>query len=63
MLERKGIATLLGYSKRENFTNVINKAKESCVQVGHKIEDHFPDVRKVIAAALKGEKKSKDDTI
>ncbi len=44
------LQTLLGYSKWENFTNVINKAKESCAQVGHKIEDHFPDVRKVIAA-------------
>ena len=44
------LQALLGYSKWENFTNVINKAKESCVQVGHKIEDHFPDVRKVIEA-------------
>ena len=44
------LQNLLGYSKWENFTNVINKAKESCVQVGHKIEDHFPDIRKVIAA-------------
>ena len=56
------LQTLLGYSKWENFTNVINKAKESCVQVGHKIEDHFPDVRKVIAAG-KGAQHEIDDIL
>ena len=39
---------LLGYSKWENFEKVIQKAKESCVQVGEKTTDHFPDVRKTI---------------
>lgn len=41
------LQTLLGYSKWENFSKVIEKAKESCQQVGHNVDDHFPDVRKV----------------
>lgn len=56
------LQTLLGYSKWENFTNVINKAKEACTQIGHKIEDHFPDVRKVIEAG-KGAKHEIDDIL
>ena len=41
---------LLGYAKWENFSKVIDKAKESCSNAGEKIEYHFPDVRKVIEA-------------
>jgi DNA-damage-inducible protein D len=41
---------LLGYSKWENFSKVIERAKESCQNAGHHPADHFPDVRKVIEA-------------
>lgn len=44
------LQTLLGYSKWENFEKVIQKAKDACLNVGEQIDDHFPDVRKVIEA-------------
>ncbi len=53
---------LLGYSKWENFAKVIDKAKITCEQVGEKIEDHFPDVRKVIRAG-KGAEHQVDDIL
>ena len=54
------LQTLLGYSKWENFSNVINKAKIACENVGNNISDHFPDVRKTIPMP-KGAEKEIDD--
>ena len=51
---------LLGYSKWENFSNVIEKAKEACRNVGQDVADHFPDVRKMITAG-KGAEREVDD--
>jgi len=53
---------LLGYSKWENFSKVIDKAKESCVNAGEKIAYHFPDVRKTIPMP-KGAEKEIDDIL
>lgn len=39
---------LLGYSKWENFEKVIQKAKDACFNAGVNIDDHFPDVRKMV---------------
>ena len=39
---------LLGYSKWENFLNVISKAKIACEVSGHEVLDHFADVRKKV---------------
>ncbi|OQP52756.1 DNA damage-inducible protein D [Niastella yeongjuensis] len=40
--------TLLGYNKWENFEKVIDKAKDACRNAGGQVEDHFPDVRKMV---------------
>lgn len=39
---------LLGYNKWENFQAVIAKAKTSCEVSGHAVENHFPNVRKMV---------------
>lgn len=39
---------LLGYSKWDNFLNVISKAKTACELSEHPIPDHFADVRKMV---------------
>jgi len=39
---------LLGYTKWDNFLNVITKAKTACEISGHLVEDHFADVGKMV---------------
>ncbi len=39
---------LLGYTKWDNFVNVINKAKTSCEASGNNISDHFADIGKMV---------------
>jgi DNA-damage-inducible protein D len=39
---------LLGYTKWDNFLNVISKAKTACEVSGHEIPNHFADVRKMV---------------
>ena len=50
------LQSLLGYSKWENFSKVIEKAKESCVNAGSDVADHFPDVRKMVSIGSGAEK-------
>ena len=54
------LQTLLGYAKWENFSKVIDKAKESCHHVGHNVADHFPDVRKMVQIGSGAEKEIDD---
>ena len=44
----RDVQHLLGYTKWENFINVVNKAKTACEVSGHDIDNHFPDVRKMV---------------
>ncbi|MDC9715326.1 MAG: DNA damage-inducible protein D [Gammaproteobacteria bacterium] len=51
---------LLGYSKWDNFKNVILKAKTACEVSGHTISQHFPDVGKTIKMPNGAEKEIDD---
>jgi DNA-damage-inducible protein D len=44
----RDIQVLLGYTKWDNFLNVLLKAKTACDVSGHQIADHFADVRKMV---------------
>jgi DNA-damage-inducible protein D len=56
----RDLQNLLGYDRWENFSKVIEKAKEACKNSGQNILDHFPDVRKTIAMP-KGASKEIED--
>jgi DNA-damage-inducible protein D len=56
----RDLQVLLGYSKWENFTKVIEKAKDACKNAGQNVTDQFPDVRKLIIGA-KGSERQIDD--
>lgn len=58
----RNLQNLLGYSKWENFENVIQKAKEACQHAGEEIAYHFPDVRKMVAIGS-GAAKEIDDIL
>lgn len=47
---------LLGYSKWENFEKVIKKAKDACTNAGELLENHFPDIRKMVEIGSKTER-------
>lgn len=51
---------LLGYSKWDNFLNVITKAKISCETSGHDVPDHFADVGKMVVIGSGTEREIQD---
>ena len=51
---------LLGYSKWERFANAINNAKTSCIKSGYDINDHFPEVGKMVQIGSKTSRKLVD---
>jgi DNA-damage-inducible protein D len=56
----RNLQVLLGYSKWENFVNVIKKAKEACKNSGQEMGDHFPDVRKKVKLGSDAEREVED---
>lgn len=51
---------LLGYSKWERFENVIQKAKDACKNAGEDINNHFPDIGKMVSIGSDAERVIKD---
>jgi len=47
---------LLGYTKWDNFLNVVSKAKTACEVTGHAVSDHFADVGKTTTMPKGAEK-------
>ncbi len=44
----RDLQILLGYSKWDNFLNVVSKAKTACEVSGRTVADHFADVGKMV---------------
>ncbi|HEU5124982.1 MAG TPA: DNA damage-inducible protein D [Verrucomicrobiae bacterium] len=44
----RDIQHLLGYTKWDNFLNVVSKAKTACEVSGRQVADHFADVGKMV---------------
>ena len=51
---------ILGYSRWENFTNAIDKAKKACDNVGEKVTAHFREVTKMVMLGSGSEREIDD---
>lgn len=51
---------ILGYSKWDNFKNIIEKAKKACENAGVSVTDHFADVGKMIEIGKGGQREVDD---
>src|SRR3990172_176997 len=56
----RDLQEVLGYSKWDNFKNIIEKAKTSCENAGVPVLDHFADVGKMIGIGKGGQREVDD---
>jgi len=54
--ESRDLADVLEYTQYRNFEAVVEKAKLACFNSGHRIEDHFADVSKMIEIGKGGKR-------
>jgi DNA-damage-inducible protein D len=52
----RDFAEVLGYGDYRNFEGVVEKAKLSCINSGHRVEDHFVDVTEMIEIGKGGQR-------
>ena len=57
--ESRDLAEVLEYTQYRNFEAVIEKAKLACFNSGHRIEDHFADISKMIEIGKGGRREIK----
>jgi DNA-damage-inducible protein D len=55
----RDLAEILEYAQYRNFEAVIEKAKLSCFNSGHRIEDHFADISKMVEIGSGAEREIK----
>ena len=48
----RDVQHLLGYTKWDNFQGVISKGKTACELSEQQINDHFPDISKMVIYLL-----------
>lgn len=51
---------ILNYSKWDNFLNVIDKAKNSCLNAGANVSNHFTDIGKMVDLGSSAQRKIDD---
>jgi DNA-damage-inducible protein D len=56
----RDLQTILGYSKWDNFSKVIDKAKVSCDNAGELVSNHFADIGKMIELAKNAQREIND---
>ena len=47
------LMSIIDYSKWERFSNAINNAKFACINSGYDVENHFPNVGKMVSIGSK----------